>query len=59
MLKDVSLSEDIKFLNDFDWLQQLLTMKYRDAGYTLYVLSEALFYRRIEKSKTITDFLDD
>ena len=59
LLNDVTLSEDIKFLNDFDYLQQLLTMKYRDAGYTLYVMSEALLYRRIGKSKCNTDFLLD
>ena len=39
LLRDVTLSEDIKYLNDFDWLQQLLTMKYRDAGYTLWASS--------------------
>ena len=36
LLEDVNLSEDIKYLNDFDWLQQLLTMKYKEAGYRLY-----------------------
>ena len=59
LLEDVTLSEDIKYLNDFDWLQQLLTMKYRVAGYTLYSSPKPMVYRRKEQQYCVKDYLDD